>query len=68
MDFKELVGVFSTHATEVENIHNANLMVFLENNPGKEIPEYMKGEFNVAAALKLICQEIVLIKEHLGID
>ena len=65
MNLKELIDIFSAHATEVEDIHNTNLMAFVEENPGKDIPEYMKDDFNFASAMKTICQELVLIKEKL---
>ena len=38
MDIKELVSVFSTHATEVEDLHNTHLMAFVEENPWQGNP------------------------------
>jgi hypothetical protein len=68
MNIKELVQTFSDHEIEAEEVNQANLIAFVQDNPGQEIPEYMKGDFNFARAMRFICQEIVLIKEKLGME
>lgn len=62
MTLKSLVKTFSVHEKEQEKLHQRNVKDFLENNPGKKLPPWMGDDFSLPAALKLICEEIMIIK------
>lgn len=66
MDIKSLLKVFSDHEAQAKEGFEENVKSFLKSNPGQELPEHMSDCFNLPAALKVICEEIVLIKEKLG--
>ena len=61
---EEMITTFIRHAEESESMKIDFLKSFVENNPGEEIPEDMKSDFNFPMALLSICNEIALLKEY----
>jgi hypothetical protein len=65
MDIKKLVEIFTEHEIQADKNRQDDLIAFVQNHPGEEVPDHMKDNFNICRALKMICKEIVLIKEKL---
>ncbi len=53
-----LINKFEKHSKEYVKQHQENIDKFKENNPNEPLPEYMKDDFNLPEALKLMCIEI----------
>ena len=57
-----LVQKFQTHSKESEKIREEQVENFKENNPGIDLPEWLKDDFNFPLALNCICLEILELK------
>lgn len=68
MNIKKLVTIFSEHEIEAKKRFQEDLQRFIENNPGIEPPDHFKDSFNICSAMKLMCEEIVSIKEKLEME
>ncbi len=61
---EELYETFCDHAEAVKKERKKALKIFKANNPGEEIPEHFYDEFNLAAALSVICEEILKLRKN----
>jgi hypothetical protein len=60
---EDLVKIFSEHMISAQNHQKKLISDFIENNPGDPIPENLTDSFNLALALKCMCEEIVRLKD-----
>lgn len=60
-----LVSTFAEHAKISEEHQKFVNQVFLEQNPGQELPPHMANPFNMAQAFVSMCAEIQELKEQL---
>lgn len=65
MDIKSLIKTFSKHETHAIKDRQKMMRDFIKNYPGEKIPEHIKEDFNLPAALRLMCEEILKLKEML---
>jgi hypothetical protein len=57
-----LASTFAEHA-EMAIKHQENInRIFIENNPGQELPDHMSNPFNIAKALSVMASEIEKLK------
>lgn len=57
-----LASTFAEHAKMAEEQQAFVNKVFLEQNPGQELPAHMANPFNVAQAFSVMCAEIEKLK------
>lgn len=60
---KELINTFDSHDNQYQESQKELIKNWNENNPDEEPPAYLASDFSVARALKLMCQEILALKE-----
>lgn len=61
-----LVATFEDHAKMSDQHQDFVNKVFLEQNPGQELPTHMANPFNIAYAFATMCSEINKLKEELA--
>jgi len=64
---EELERIFDSHVAKCIEERENTLKKFKEYNPDQEIPDYLQDDFNFPMALKIICSEIIKLKEINGI-
>jgi len=62
---EKLCNVFSEHAEMADRHQKFVNEVFVEQNPGQEIPVHMGNPFNIAKALSVMADEIAKLKEQM---
>lgn len=63
---EQLIEIFTGHEKEAKKRRNEDLANFMRQYPGHPVPEYLMDNFFLAEALKVMCEEILRIKN--GMD
>ncbi len=61
---EKLAITFAEHADLADQHQQFVNKVFLEQNPGQELPEHMGNPFNAAKAFAVMADEIAKLKIH----
>jgi hypothetical protein len=61
-ELHDLLDKFTEHGKKFELNQKEFSECFLEANPGEELPDYFKDEFNFPLAIASMCHEILMIK------
>ncbi len=62
---EELIATFLDHHEKWEMRNKELIKEWKENNPGEEIPIYLKGDFSLPLAMASICKEVLNLKKLL---
>lgn len=60
---EKLPEIFAEHALIASKESERLLKMYIENNPNQPIPEYLQESFNIALALRVMCQAIKDLQE-----
>jgi len=64
---KNLCHIFEEHAKKSAEMQKKQIENFRKENPGEELPEWFKDDFNFPQALKSMCEEILRIQKRLNL-
>ena len=63
-ELNDLFERFTQHSKKNKKFNKKLIQDFLENNPGVELPDHFKDDFDLPMALASICHELLLLKKY----